>query len=114
MCPISELKINISGVIYLDDTGIIHFRMNKTEDVTDAHFHLQSSITNWGKLLIATGGSLKPAKFFFHLLSFTWKSDGTWKYDSNKVNDKFGVTVPKWDNLTARINHHGVNNASKT
>ena len=49
LCPISELKSNIAGVIYVDDTDIIHFRMDKTEAVTDAHFHLQSSITNWGK-----------------------------------------------------------------
>ena len=77
MCPISELKTNISGVIYVDDTDIIHFRMDKTEDVADAHFHLQSSINNWGKLMIATGGSLKPEKCFFYLISFTWKPDGT-------------------------------------
>ena len=36
------------------------------------------------------------------------------KYDSNEDNDKFGVTVPKWDGLKARIDHHGVNHASKT
>jgi hypothetical protein len=99
---------------YVDDTDIIHFRMDKTEEVIDAQFHLQESITNCGKLLIATGGSLKPAKCFFQLISFAWKSNGTWKYDSNKDNDKFGVMVPKWDSLTARIDHHGVNHASKT
>ena len=68
LCPISDLKSNIGGVIYVDDTDIIHFWMDKTEDVTDAHFHLQSSITNWGKLLTALIGSLKPEKFFFHLI----------------------------------------------
>ncbi len=62
LCPNSELKSNIASVIYVDDTDIIHFQMDKTEDVTDAHFHLQSSINNWVKLLIATGGFLKPAK----------------------------------------------------
>ena len=98
----------------MDDTDIIHFRMDKSKDVTDAHFYLQSSITNWGKLLIATGGSLKPSKCFFHLISFTWNSDGTWKYDSNKDNDEFRVTVPKWDCPTTRIKHHCVNHASKT
>ena len=87
--------------------------MDKTEDVTDAHFHLQSSINNWGKLLIATGVSLKPAKCFFHLISFTWKPNGTWKYNSNEGNDDFRVTVPKLDGSEARINHHGVNHTSK-
>ena len=54
LCPISDLKSNIAGVIYVDDTDIIHFRMDKSKDVIDAHFYLQSSITNWSKLLIAT------------------------------------------------------------
>ena len=56
MCPISDLKSNIARIIYVDDTDIIHFWMDNSEDVTDAHFYLQSSITNWGKLLIAMGG----------------------------------------------------------
>jgi hypothetical protein len=75
--PISELKTNIAGVIYVDDKDIIDFKTDKTEDAADALFHLQSSINNWGKLLIATGGSLKPEKCFFYLISFTWKPDGT-------------------------------------
>ena len=54
MCPISDQKSHIASVIYVDDTDIIHFQMDKTEDVIDAHFYLQSSITNWGKLLIVT------------------------------------------------------------
>ena len=80
---ISDLKSDIAGVIYVDNTDIIHLWMDKSKDVIDAHFHLQSSINNWGKLLIAMGGSPKPAKCFFNLISFTWKPDGTWKYDSN-------------------------------
>ena len=52
LCSISDLKCDITSVIYLDDTDIIHFRMDKTKDVIDVHFHLQESITNWGKLLL--------------------------------------------------------------
>ena len=36
LCPISDLRTDIAGVIYVDDTDIIHFLMDKTKDVTDA------------------------------------------------------------------------------
>jgi hypothetical protein len=32
---------------------------------------------NWGKLLIAMRGALKPEKCLFYLMSFKWKADGT-------------------------------------
>jgi hypothetical protein len=34
---------------------------------------LQHSIINWGNLLIATGGALKPIKWSYSLISFRWK-----------------------------------------
>ena len=81
--------------IFVDDTDIIHFRMDKSEDVMETYYHLQESNKNWGKLLtIATGGALKPSKCFFHLISFHWKPDGTWIYESNKDKNEYRVTVP--------------------
>ncbi len=41
--------------------------MDAVESIYEAHIAIQSAIANWGKLLIATGGSLKPGKV---LLSF--------------------------------------------
>jgi hypothetical protein len=38
--------------------------MNKVETIAKAHTALQDSIHNWGHILIATGGALKPANFF--------------------------------------------------
>jgi hypothetical protein len=42
------------------------------ESIQEVHIALQQAIENWGQLLIATGGSLKPEKCFFHLLDFVW------------------------------------------
>jgi hypothetical protein len=46
--------------------------MNTDELVQEVHVALQRAIENWGQLLIATKGSLKPEKSFFHLLDFAW------------------------------------------
>ncbi len=77
VCPITKLRSHIAGVIYVDDTDLIHFRMDKQEDTSDTLYGLQEAILNWGKLLLALGGELKPAKCFYHLISFKFKEDGT-------------------------------------
>ena len=56
----------------------------KSETREDVHCALQESIISWGHLLFATGGALKPAKCFYHIISFSWKPDSSWKYDANK------------------------------
>jgi hypothetical protein len=108
LCPITKLRHHIAGVIYVDDTDLIHFRMEETEDALDAFFEIQAAITNWGKLLLASGGALKPAKCFFHLISFSWKSDGTWYYTKNEDDEEFQAVVLLADGSFAHIEHLGV------
>jgi hypothetical protein len=59
-CPITKLKSHIAGIIYVDDTDIIHFCMEEDLGKDEVFFNLQEAITNWSKLLLATGGALKP------------------------------------------------------
>ena len=59
LCPITKLKSRFAGVIYVDDTDLIHFRMDRYEDTTDSFLGLQEAIVNWGKLLLASGGGTK-------------------------------------------------------
>ncbi len=114
LCPITKLKSYIAGVIYVDDTDLIHFRMEETEDALDAFFGIQEAITNWGKLLLASGGALKPSKCFFHLISFSWKPDGTWYYTKNEDDEEFRAVVPLADGSFAPIEHLGVDILNKT
>jgi hypothetical protein len=72
---------HLVGGLFVDDTDHIHFDMRTIETTLEAHIKLQESVINWGKLLIAMGGALKPAKCSYYLISFKWKSDGTWNYD---------------------------------
>ena len=89
ICPISKLKSHIAGVIYVDDTDLIHFRMEELEDREETFFGLQEAIVNWGKLLLASGRALKPSKCFYHLISFKLKADGTWAYEDNVGNEEY-------------------------
>ncbi len=46
VCPITKLKSHIMGVIYVDDTDLIHFRMDKQEDTLDTVYGLQEAIVS--------------------------------------------------------------------
>jgi hypothetical protein len=80
----------------------------------EAHDNLQESGINWGKLLIATGGALKPAKCSYYLISFNWKADGTWIYSTNKIRPKLQINIPLADGSLAEIEPLQVNVAVKT
>jgi hypothetical protein len=74
---------------------------------------LQQSINNWGKLLIAMGGSLKPNKCFYHLLDFAWTAKGGWQYIAHHEDGRAGITVPMPDGTVAPISHKAVDDAQK-
>ena len=88
--------------------------MDADESTLEAHEHLQESILSWGNLLIATGGSLKPIKCFYHLISFTWNRKGQWSYSKNEDEECLGIVIPQPDDTVVPIVHLGVNEASKT
>ncbi len=71
LCPISLVRSNLLAVLVVDDTNVIHLDMNHRESHLEALEELQQSVMSWGNLLIATGGSLKLSKCFYHLVSFS-------------------------------------------
>ena len=85
--------------------------MERNESVLDVHVALQRSIENWGKLLIATGGSLKPDKCFFHLMNFAWTKKGGWQYVAHHEDITATITVPMPDGTMSPITHQAVDDA---
>jgi hypothetical protein len=112
-CPITDKSIHLAGTLFVDDTDLEHLDM-KAETTHETHRALQDSIINWGKLLLATGGAIKPAKCFFHVISFAWKQDGTWKYEANENDSTLSIEVPLADGTLAPIDHLPGNTATKT
>jgi hypothetical protein len=76
--------------------------------------NLQDAIINWGKLLIATGGAMKPIKCSYYFILFRWKPDGTWVYADNVGNHDFSIGVPLADGSLAGIEQLPVTTAVKT
>jgi hypothetical protein len=60
-CTISNKTIHLAGILFVDDTDLEHLNLNKSESIGESHAALQESIIDWGCLLLATGGALKPA-----------------------------------------------------
>ena len=112
--PITNKTIHLAGALFVDDMDVEHLDLNKSETRDEAHQALQNSIINWGHLLIATGGALKPAKCFFHIISFSWKPDGTWRYDTNEAVSDLKIFVPLAGGTLAEIEHLPVSTPTKT
>jgi hypothetical protein len=113
VAPMSLVKRSLSAILYVDDTDLLHLNMERNELVWEVRRSLQQSIDNWGKLLIATGGSLKPEKCFYHLLDFAWLEKGGWQYIAHHEDGQASITVPMPDGTAAPISHKAVDNAQK-
>ena len=57
---------------------------------------------------------MKSLKCFYHLISFRWKKDGTWKYEDNEKDEELQLEIPRPDGSSVLIEHCGVNVAHKT
>ena len=68
--------------------------------------------TTWGKLLVSTGGALKPSKSFYYLVDYEWKDDGTWEY--LELVDLPAITIPLPDGTSAPIDQLPVDKSKKT
>ena len=86
VCPISQRTGHLAEILFVDNNDLINIDMDQDKTAAEAHEDLQASVNSWGKLLIASGGSLKPEKCFLYLISFFWNSIGKWAYESNEYS----------------------------
>ena len=114
LCLVTKVAGDLAAIIFLDDTDLVHIRMDRYESAVEAYNAPQESVDNWGQLLIASGGAFKPIKCFFHLIIYDWKPDGRWHYGSNKKKDDYDVGVPILDGSFIEIGHCAINTAKET
>ena len=62
----------IAAVLYVDDPDLLHMSDIPTTD-EDFLAGVQHATSDWGGLVQAAGGSLKPSKFYWYLMSWMWK-----------------------------------------
>ncbi len=108
------MRSSLSAILYIDDTNLLHLNMDDDEMIFETHAALQRAIENWGKLLIATGGTLKPKKCFFHLIDFQWTWQCSWRYIGYHEDETAAVFIPLPDGTLAPIQHRMVDDAQKT
>jgi hypothetical protein len=60
------------AVIFVDDSDLLHMVCETTSD-EDFISKVQAATDNWAGIVNATGGSLKPPKCFWYMLSHAWK-----------------------------------------
>ena len=111
--PISGVKLGLSGILFVDDTDLLHVDLTRSETITEARDAMQASVTDWGNLLIATGGALKPNKCFHTLIGFEWVH-GKWRYVHYEENPDADILVPMPDGSQVSIEHVSVTEARET
>lgn len=92
----------LAAIIYVDDTDLLHwakFYGIKDEDFVD---QIQAATTDWGMLVQATGGAVKPSKSFWYLMS--WKFHrGKAMLKSKEELSHFVMSIPQSNGTTATI-----------
>ena len=74
--PISKKICKQSGLLYVNNTNL--WAGLSAEDDLDAEIYkAQKEIESWGKLLIATGGALNPAKCKWTVHDMLPQADGS-------------------------------------
>ena len=99
---------HLAEILFVDKNDLINIDMNQDQTAAEAHEYLQACINSWGKLLIASGGSLKPEKCFLYLIFFVWNSNGKWAYESNDLKEEYRLGVPMPDVSMVEIDHRQV------
>jgi hypothetical protein len=113
IASMSHVSSSLSAILYVNDTDLLHLNMDGNETIFETHATLQCKIKNWDKLLIVTGGTLKPEKCFFHLIDFQWTWQGDWQYIGHHEDETAAVFVPLPNSLTTPIQHRAVDDAQR-
>jgi hypothetical protein len=114
IAPMSHMQSSLSAILYVDDTDLLPLNIDGDKTISKTHAALQCAITNWVKLLIVTGGTLKLDKCFFHLMDFQWTWQGSWQYIGHHEDETASMFVLLPASATAPIQHRAVDNAQKT
>ena len=68
----SGICLTLIGFLFVDDTDLVILG-KYDETPAEVHNRLQRAVDFWNGILRVTGGSLRPDKCYWYLISFTWK-----------------------------------------
>ena len=84
----------LAAILFVDDSGLLHLAsLSETEDYFFER--IQEATFDWGGLVQATGGLLKPSKCFWYMLSWRWvKGEPTLKRLSTVSSTPLRIPQP--------------------
>jgi len=62
----------LAAILYVDDSDLLHMSLEDLPEDEEFLDLVQRATFDWGGLVQATGGSLKPSKCFWYMLSWRW------------------------------------------
>jgi hypothetical protein len=68
-CSMTNKVTKLAAVLFVDDCDLLHVAMDCDDGVAETFNKMQSSLLNWGNLIIGLGGSSKPIKCFYSTVS---------------------------------------------
>ena len=114
MAPVSRVRQKISTILFVNNNDLLQINMEASETIQEVYRAIQRAVFNWGKLLIAMRGILKPEKYFYHLINFQWTQKQGWQYRQHHKDATARITVPMPDRSFSPIQHRVVDDAQKT
>eukprot|EP00956_Cyclotella_meneghiniana_P032412 scaffold89146_cov64-Cyclotella_meneghiniana.AAC.3 len=62
----------LAAIIYVDDTDLLLRARSRDMTLDDFYAQCQAAVTDWGSIVLATGGYLKASKCFWYMMSWRW------------------------------------------
>ena len=103
----------LAAIIYVDNTVLL-LRAKSRNLTMDQFFHdCQESVTDWGGIVLATGGYLKAAKCFWYMMGWKWVK-GVPQLRTLRQLPKYKMTIPQKSGAPAVIPLRDVSDAEET
>jgi hypothetical protein len=102
----------LAALLYVDDSDLLH---SFKEEMSDDAFlgRVQVANDDWGGIVKATGGALKPAKCLWYMMAYKFNKNGTVRLKSVSELPKTELTIPQANGVKVPIPLKPVNVAEK-
>ena len=103
----------LAAIIYVDDTDLLLRAQSRSLTQDEFFVDCQRAVTDWGKIVLATGGYLKASKCFWYMMAWKWVK-GMPILRSLSQLPKYEMTIPQKSGTPVKIPLRCVTDAQKT
>lgn len=100
----------LAAIIYVDDTDLLLRAQSRDLTMDEFFDNCQTSKMDWGQIVLATGGYLKVAKWFWYMMGWKWVK-GVPQLRTLRQLPKYKLHIPQKSGTPAPIPLRDVSNA---